>query len=280
MKHATVQKILSLGTLGLAMTACIAPQNEQFFEPREFLAQSQICKENLGASACTLTPQVTTPGVVTILFTMSQIPQNSASLILVNAVKYASPLHNPKILFLKDTLTNGEDEGDSTYIRNKLLGDYDVEYAEIAAGGLTPAQVAGKDLIIVSNPGHPLSEATTLQTLTQFQGGVIFIGDDLAQGRGFSPESLNGLHFDHNGTALTCGGQTYRYDNLNGHSYQVSLNDEFLPGISDQYKDYQYGNDMDLTTANAGTQVLAWAAAATGTCNIGFVPSVVRRPKN
>ena len=274
-----LKNTFSLATLGLLMTGCIAGENEQFFEPRDFLSQTQICKDNPFAAACSLTPAVTTPGVVTILFTMMQIPKESASMILVNAVKYASPVHYPKILFLKDSQTAGEDEGDSLYIKNKLLGDYDVEYSVIPAGGLLPASIVGKDLVIVSNPGHPLSDAKTLQTLQAFAGGVILIGDDMSNGRGFGVESFTGLHFVDNGTSMSCGGRTYNYDNLGGYNYQVSLNDEFLPGIPAQYKNYQYGNDLDITQATSSVQVLAWATAAPGTCDIGHVPSIVRRPR-
>src|SRR5262245_11495525 len=60
---------------------------------------SEICAAHPEAPACSRDPQVKTPGVVTILFTMSQIPQGSATLILANAIKYASPVANPKILF-------------------------------------------------------------------------------------------------------------------------------------------------------------------------------------
>ncbi|RYZ70270.1 MAG: hypothetical protein EOP09_06355, partial [Proteobacteria bacterium] len=143
---------------------------------------SDICLLNPDADACTRDSEVSTPGVVTVLFTVSQIPQGAASLILANAVKYASPSDNPKILFLKDTNTNGEDEGDSAYIKNTLLAGYDVEYKEIKAGGLGLEETLGKDLVIVSNPGHPLSSPKTLATLGAFAGGVILVGDDLAHG--------------------------------------------------------------------------------------------------
>ncbi len=240
---------------------------------------SEICFANPTAAACIKTPVVTTPGVVTILFTMQQIPQGSASLILANAIKYASPSASPKILFLKDSATNGEDEGDAAYIKDVLLLGYDVQYGEIPAGGLAPSTVIGKDLVIVSNPGYPLSDRKTLDTLTAFSGGVILVGDDMAHGSGFNVESFTGLKYSENGSSLSCNGRTYSYDNSNGHQYQVALNSEFLPGVATQYQNYEYGNDLDLTEANDGTEVLAWASAAAGTCNIGKVPAVVRRPR-
>lgn len=240
---------------------------------------SDLCTQNPNADACKRDPVVTTPGVVTILFTMQQIPQNAATLILANAIKYASPLQQPRILFLKDSATFGEDEGDSDFIMNTLLLGYDVEYKVIAGGGLTPAEVNNKDLVIISNPGHPLANLQTLTTLQAFAGGVILLGDDLSRGSSFSMDAFTGLTFKDNGSSMSCNGQTYQYDNLQGHNYQVSMNSIFLPGIPAAYQHYSYGNDIDITVAGAGVQVLAWAEAEAGTCNIGQIPAVARKPR-
>lgn len=240
---------------------------------------SDICDIDPNAEACKRDPVVQTPGTVTILFTVSQIPQGSASLIMANAIKYASPKKNPKILFMKDSHTNGEDEGDSPYIKNVLLAGYDVEYKELVSPGLSLSELAGYDLAILSNPGHPFSDEQTLNSLKAFKGGVILVGDDMAAGRGFSPESLTGLKLKNNGTSMSCDGKSYKYDNLAGYFYQISMNTEFLPGIPVQYQKYEYGNDIDWTSPHSGVQVLAWASAAPGTCDIGLIPAVVRKPK-
>jgi hypothetical protein len=240
---------------------------------------SDICVTNPTAAACNRTSNVTTPGVVTILFTMRDIPQSSGTLILANAIKYASPSANPKILFLKDSNTNGEDADDPAYIKNILLLGYDVTYGEIPVGGLTADRLAGMDLVMVSNPGYPLGASLTMATLQQFAGGVILIGDDMGHGAGFSTDALTGLHYRSNGMDMTCNGHTYSYDNEGGYSYPIAMNSEFMPGIPAMYLNYSYGNDLDMTTAAAGTQVLAWATAASGTCDIGQVPAIVRYPK-
>jgi hypothetical protein len=234
---------------------------------------------NPEAEACIKKPVVKTPGVVTILFTLSQIPKDSAGLIVSNAVKYASPVERPKILFLKDTWTNGEDEGDPQFIKDELLAGYDVEYAEIPVGGLDLSRTQGKDVVIVSNPGFPLSQQKTRDTLQLFPGGVILIGDDMGAGTNFSMTPLTGLTFVRNGTSVSCDGKSYAYDNLKGYFYQVSMDPKFLPGIQASFLNYQYGNDIDHTTAGAGLEVLATAEAAPGTCNIGKIPVVVRKSK-
>lgn len=278
-----LRTFFSAATIALAASSCV---DQYAFEAAK-LSQgdalpppnSSFCVEHPDAEACNRDPVVSTPGVVTVLFTVSQIPQGAASLILANAIKYASPQANPKILFLKDSATYGEDEGDSDYIKNTLLGGYAVDYKVIPAGGLAFAETDGKDLVIVSNPGHPLADRKTLDTLTAFQGGVILIGDDLSYGAGFSMDGFTGLKFKDNGTAVSCNGKTYAYDNLKGYNYQIEMNTEFLPGIPAEYKNYLYGNDIDVTTPSAGTQVLAWAKADPSTCDIGKFPAVVRRPR-
>lgn len=251
-------------------------QNDEGLPP----PNSTLCEVNPNAEACDRTPVVSTPGIVTILFTVSQIPKEAATLIMSNAIKYASPAANPKILFLKDSRTNGEDEGDADYIKNFLLAGYQVEYKVIADGGLTLAETNGKDLVVVSNPGHPLSDALTLDTLQRFAGGVILVGDDLTAGAGFNIESFTGLKHKSNGTSISCNGQSYKFDNLQGYEYVVTMNSEFLPGIPAEFKTYRYGNDIDHAEPAAGVQVLATAVPEPGTCSIAPIPTVVRRPKS
>jgi hypothetical protein len=299
-----IHLLFSSTILGFLLSGCVFGNNQQFFEnavnavasiasPPVAVASasvtptpiplptpnSDICKTNPTAAACDETPIVTTPGVVTILFTMQQIPQSSGTLILANAIKYASPVGNPKILFAKDSATNGEDEGDPDYIKNTLLAGYSVQYVQIPVGGLDPATTIGYDLVIVSNPGYPLSDAQTLSSLLSFKGGVILIGDDMSQGDGFNTSALTGLTFRNNGTGMSCNGTYYNYDNEGGYQYQIAMNPEFLPGVPAQYLNYQYGNDLDWTTAMDGTQVLAWGTSAPGTCDVGILPAVARHPK-
>lgn len=281
-----IYSLVTLATLGVAiLPACndtsfsIDPgkqaQNDGALPP----PNSTLCEVNPDAEACDRTPVVTTPGIVTILFTVSQIPKEAATLIMANAIKYASPSVNPKILFVKDSRTNGEDEGDADYIKSSLLAGYQVEYKVIADGGLTPSETNGKDLVIVSNPGHPLSDALTLATLQKFAGGVILVGDDLTVGAGFSIEAFTGLKNKSNGTSVACNGQSYRFDNLQGHEYVVTMNSEFLPGIPAEFKTYRYGNDIDHAEPATGLQILATAIPEPGTCSIAPIPTVVRRPK-
>lgn len=244
-----------------------------------------ICQEDPAAPVCDRTPVVSTPGVVTVMFTLSQIPQAAGTLILANAIRYASPERQPRILFLKDSRTNGEDEGDPAHIQQQLLRGYDLEYRALIDGGLSPEALRDRegrpafDLVIVSNPGHPLSDRATLDTLVAFRGGVILVGDDLAQGRGFSTEALTGLRYRANGDSIACDGRSYRFDNLAGYRYRVAFDPELLPGMPPDVQSFEYGNDLDHTTAREGVQVLAWARAAEGTCDIGRIPAVVRRPR-
>lgn len=105
------------------------------------------------------------------------------------------------------------------------------------------------------------------------------MGDGMAHGSGFSVESFTGLIFKDNGSLLSCVGHTYSYDNLCGYNYQIAISSQLLVGIPVQNQNYEYGNDLDITEALLGTEVLAWASAAAGTCDIGKVPAVVRHPR-
>lgn len=221
--------------------------------------------------------------MVTILFTMKQIPQSAGSLILANAIKYASPVKSPKILYLVDSQLGGEDIDDPDYIKNTLLKGYNVTYNIIVSGGVSSATVTGYDLVMVSNPGHPLADKKTLDTLKAFKGGVILIGDDMSTGQwsgaAVEMEPFTGLKYKNNGTSVSCGGKSYQYDNLNGYSYQVTMTESFFPGIPAADKVYEYGNDIDQTQAALGVEVLAWAKADPSTCDIGQFPAVVRKKK-
>lgn len=69
----------------------------------------------LKGSACDLTPVTDKVGVVTILLALGDIAQDkqvisesSGRLIAQNAVKFASPIVNPKILVVKDYHHGGE----------------------------------------------------------------------------------------------------------------------------------------------------------------------------
>jgi hypothetical protein len=116
--------------------------------------------------------------------------------------------------------------------------------------------------------------------LARFKGGVILQGDDLAQGNGFSTESLTGLKFVDNGTSVQCDdGQNYPHDNNSGYKFRVNLDASKIPGASDAMIAFQYGNDIDNTVvARADLEVLASAMGGPASCTKSR-PAIVRYQK-
>ena len=228
----------------------------------EVIPENILCKSNPEALACRVKPVAVKPSVVTILLTLSQIAQDPAQLIAVNVVKYVSPVESPKILLLQDSNLHGEDVADVDYVRS-LLKNYDVTFQVIPAGGLEIEATSGFDLIWVINPGHPLQDAKTRDSLMRFSGSVVIQGDDMAAGN----EALSGLKFVDNGTSVGCSGNSYGIDNLSGHNYDVAMNSEFLPGIAVKETFSKYGNDIDNTIAGVGVKVLAYASIPSDLCS-------------
>lgn len=239
----------------------------------------------LKGSACDLTPIATKPGVVTIFLALGDIAQDqlviaerSAQLIAQNAVKYASPVVNPKILVIKDSNHNGESSSDTEFIAKKLLSAYKADVLIEPASGIQASDLIGYDLVWFNNPGYPMGLLSTFNILKAFKGGVVLSGDDMGAGKGFSTESLTGLKIIDNGSTVSCSGQTYSYDNNSAYQYQVSLEEKFLAGVDPSILKFQYGNDIDdtkLLNDSSKYEVLAYASGAKNTCTFKR-PVIVR----
>jgi len=247
-----------------------------------------LCLQNPTAAACQLDPVVVKPGVVTILLALGDIAkegivinEESSRLIAQNAVKFASPISNPKILVIKDFNHRGESLEDTEFISEKLLANYESVVKYETAMGLTIADVEGYDLIWFNNPGYPMGSLTSLEVLKNFKGGIILSGDDLTQGTGFNLEELVGLKFIDNGTSLACDNNTFNHNNNSGHKYRVTLEEQFLPGLEESVRNFEYGNDIDnsiLAFADSKYEVLAYANGGEGTCEVKR-PVIVRYEK-
>ncbi len=216
------------------------------------------------------------------------ITEASSRLIAQNAVKYASPKVQPKILVVKDFNNQGESSYDTEYIAKILLANYlKVDVLNETSAGLKASDVEGYDLIWFNNPGHPMGSAKSMKVLMDFKGGVILSGDDLTRGSNFSLENLTGLKYIDNGASISCNGKNYSYDNNNvsGRRYQVKVADEFFPDMPLELKSFEYGNDIDnsslstLIDTKTKIQVLAYANGAKGACEDNKRPVIVRYEK-
>lgn len=207
----------------------------------------------------------------TIVLTMSNagIDRDTASRLAANAVDWVAPVAQPSVLVVLDDGHHGEFVGDAAYVRDLLAErGYDVDLINERAGGITPADVAGYDVVWFSNPGYPWDDARSVDTLRGVLaagGGVIAQGDDItwSMGRSFDVSALTHLTPGHNGTDA-CGTWT---DNNAGAMLEVELGEghPLLEGI--EHMSFLYGDDIDVSTpVGGGELVLGDATLAGGSC--------------
>lgn len=186
-----------------------------------------------------------------------------ASSIVENSVDWVTPIDDPAVLVVMDDDNHNEGKQDLKFIA-ELMGDLGFEYTSRnePKRGLSAADVAGYDVVWFTNPGYPVDDLLTQQTLRQFSvdgGGLVLSGDDMswAKGQGFSMEPLTGLRFKTNGTS-TCGKPT---DNERGHALRVSVADvDHMLARNLRGQSFQYWNDIDQSqVVSAHATVLASA---------------------
>ncbi len=238
-----------------------------------------------GVQSCSLTPLTSKPAVTTILLALGDEHNNllvgnpvSNQYLAESVIRFSSPVLKPKILIVRALNNRGEDPEDTVYIQG-LLTRYSADLLDEPPAGITPADVAGYDLIWFNNPGYPFSIQTSYDTLLAFDGGVVLQGDDLSRSDTFSLTELTGLTHIDNGTSVRCDGQNYPHDNNNGEQYRVSLDPAKIQGIDASAISFRYGNDIDNTSiADPSVEVLAVAIGGPAVC-VDERPTVVRRVK-
>lgn len=244
------------------------------------------CETN--PEVCDREPQVKSAGVVTVLLTLGDelnqeliINGSSAQVIAEMAVRFASPVVEPKILVVRDRLNMGESYQDTEYIAKNLLSLYkSVTLIDEPVSGIQDADLAGYDLVWFNNPGHPMSSASSRDTLSRFSGGVVLSGDDMSYGRGFSMESLTGLRHLDNGASVTCAGISYRHDNNQANQFRVNLDSQMLPGFPESLMNFRYGNDIDNSVVvQTSVEVIARAKGGPESCQEDR-PVITRYAKN
>jgi hypothetical protein len=176
-----------------------------------------------------------------------------------NAIKYVNPNAlgdpNPRILLVRDT-ANPEDKLEAKYIKQQLekAGFDHVELIDEPSWGLKLHDTVGKKIVWLVNPGHPIDDDKTYDTLREFRkqgGGVIISGDDANQNSGLTspPRSMSKFSFmkylGNNGTSA-CGKPT---NDNQGKNYLVKL-EAYTPLTKHMNDlDFPYGNDIDRNYA-------------------------------
>ena len=180
---------------------------------------------------------------------------------MLNSIDYVSPISGPSVLVIRDDNTNGEDEIDSENIFNWIVNaGYSATFLDEPEAGIQTADLAGYHVVILSNPGFPADDLSTIEAMRSFsqQGfGIIFQGDDITN---FAPdrplmESLTRLAFIDNGIEY----EGYTINDNEGSAYGVTVNQvsPVSSGMSTLF--FIYGNDIDTTTPTTNdNSVVAW----------------------
>ena len=194
-------------------------------------------------------PRARKAGVVTVLLALGDtkngnlvLPEESTRKIARNAVRFTSKVKRPKVLYVLDSNHRNESPFDTEFITTQLLADFDVTVLREASPGITLNDLDGFNVVWFNNPGYPMGNLQSMQTLLAFDGGVVLSGDDLGRGQGFLTEELTGMVYENNGVNA-CGQHT---DNNKGSAYHVTLGDRLARGIvDDASKNFKYFNDID-----------------------------------
>ena len=204
-----------------------------------------------------------TGNVVTILMALSNqwLDPVNAEILMLNSIDYVSPTTNPNVLVIRDDNTNGEDEIDSENIYNWIVNaGYSATFLEEPESGIQTADLTGYHVVILSNPGFPADDLSTVEAMRSFsqQGfGIIFQGDDITNFEPDRPlmESLTRLEFIDNGIQY----EGYTINDNEGSAYGVTVNpvSPIASGMSTLF--FVYGNDIDTTTPTTNdNSVVAW----------------------
>ena len=218
----------------------------------------------------------------TILLTLSNpgIPPAEAQVLVGNAARWVSEDDSPRVLVVLDDSHHDENPEDAAFVRELLLAEgIRADYLEEPKDGLSVSDIQGQDVVWFTNPGHPMDDLATFDTLKQFSaagGAVVLQGDDIswAFGRAFDLSELTGVKFTNNGTRR-CGRavNNNRYDTAHAVSFGEHA---MVQGLDNAL--WLYGDDIDHVTAASGTTIVADAAFTrrdgTSLCD-GLIPVVV-----
>jgi Mg-chelatase subunit ChlD len=213
--------------------------------------------------ACPAPPAMGKSATVLLTLQSPGIEPLAANELIKRTTSWVSPVADPRVLVVLDDNHHDEAAGDAQYVARALdSAGFDNELQQEPEHGLDASALDGFDVVWFSNPGYPMDDQTSFETLRTALGrgmGVVLQGDDMAMswGHAFDMSALTHLTFEDNGTSA-CGHQT---DNNAGDGlYRVQYEPSHpmlgsLGGTS-----FLYGDDIDLSSPrNEGEQVLAWS---------------------
>ncbi len=198
--------------------------------------------------------------------------RKQAKKLATNAVNYVKPNSynkQPDILVVLDDNHNGEDKFEAKYIAGLLkdAGFKSVLAVQEPKYGLKPHHLVSFDVVWFTNPGYPIDDEKTFDSLRRFRengGGVIVSGDDANQNSELKdPRDMSYFSFMDfleklptevaNGTKA-CGKHV---DNWGENAYKVNFvkHTPLTKGIYDLK--FPYANDIDANKALGKGEIVA-----------------------
>jgi Mg-chelatase subunit ChlD len=232
-------------------------------------------------------PQQPRGKIATLVMTVSNpgISATTAADLVRQAVDYVAPAAQaPRVLVVRDDGHHNEFKNDPLYIQAMLRArGYGVDFIEEPRGGLNPADLRGYQVVWFSNPGYPMDDQRSFETLMGFSasgGGVVMQGDDItwSMGRAFSLTPMTQLKFIDNGTSA-CGVNIDNNRSAAAYNVQFTSESHLLLGPNAGTK-LSYGDDIDRSAAEPAAQVLATATyqhdgcASASPVLVGYDPSI------
>lgn len=205
--------------------------------------------------------------VVTILLTLSEPglngepgPVDYMDMLLENAVNWVGKgMTDLNVLVIRDDNHQGEWTEDTDEIYNALVElGYNTSLLDEPEGGVKDSDLRRYDVVFLSNPGYPVDDLLTIQSLQNFfdmGGGIILQGDDICQEH-TNLTTLTHLTFKDNGVDYF----GHHTDDMLDEFYLVEIVGEHSVIAGLDSISFSYGDDIDSTdVTNTGEVVLAWA---------------------
>lgn len=217
----------------------------------------------------------------TVLLTLQNpgIDARDARELVKRTANWVSPVAEPRVLVVLDDSHHDEYASDAAYVSAALdRANIANDLVQEPEHGIDQTMLDGYDVVWFSNPGYPMDDQQSFETLQAAIGrgmGVVLQGDDISWswGQAFDMSPLTHLSFEDNGTDA-CGKHT---DNNNGNgAYKVQYvpNHPMLGSLGGS--SFLYGDDIDLTSPkNQGEEILAWGSVVSS--DKGNKPACDRR---
>lgn len=211
---------------------------------------------------CPVDPPTGRRAVMLMSLSNPRLPATEISTMVTNTLHWVSSSLDPDILVVLDDNHHGEFVDDAQEVANMMIaaGHTSVTYMVEPTHGLTAADVDGYDVVWFTNPGYPVDDMVSMQTLAAFNaagGAIVLQGDDMTQsaGNGFSMAGMTGLDYVRNGVS-TCGQVT---NDNQGASFAVDVSGDhpLFGGMTSNT--WLYGDDIDVSVPNGGSTVIATA---------------------